>query len=122
MRATTRSVLGGPDPLKINIDAIEDRFARTPALAASLREVKFASATALLATYAGRAADLQPWLVGAQINRDRNLRLQYLAGMTASLYQETAIFDGIIAHRKYPSDLFEGSEKATEALKRLLSP
>ena len=35
----------------------------------------------MLATYSGRAADLAPWLKNADINRDRNLRLQYLAGM-----------------------------------------
>ena len=41
----------------------------------SLRETEFRSAVELLATFIGRAADLQPWLSDAQINRDRNLRL-----------------------------------------------
>ena len=35
----------------------------------------------MLATYAGQAALLKEWTRGAQINTDRNLRLQYLAGM-----------------------------------------
>jgi len=39
------------------------------------------SALSLLTTYAGRGPDLRPWLKGGHINRDRNLRLQYLAGM-----------------------------------------
>ena len=36
----------------------------------------------LLATYAGQAPLLKEWSQGAQINTDRNLRLQYLAGMS----------------------------------------
>ena len=34
----------------------------------------------LFSTYAGRASDLKGWLKDAAINRDRSLRLQYLAG------------------------------------------
>src|SRR5262249_12896237 len=49
-------------------------------VAKSLREVSLGSAVEMLATYAGRATDLKPWLKGADINSDRNLRLQYLAG------------------------------------------
>ena len=38
-------------------------------------------AASLLTTYGGQARDLAPWLADAEINRDSNLRLQYLAGM-----------------------------------------
>ncbi len=47
-------------------------------------DVALQSARALMATYAGRGRDLAPWLVGAEINRERHLRLQYLAGMAAN--------------------------------------
>ena len=30
--------------------------------------------------------DLRPWLADAQINTDRNLRLEYLAGMANNVY------------------------------------
>ncbi len=43
--------------------------------------MNFHSATDVLATYAGRAADLKSWLAGADINEDMTMRLQYLAGM-----------------------------------------
>jgi spermidine synthase len=46
----------------------------------SLREVGFGSATDLLAAHLADDQDLTPWLADAQMNRDRNLRLQYLAG------------------------------------------
>ena len=36
----------------------------------------------LLATYFGQASLLTEWSRDAQINTDRNLRLQYLAGMS----------------------------------------
>ena len=50
----------------------------------------------MLATYAGQGSDLQPWLKGAEINRDRNLRLQYLAGMAVNENQGKKIFDDIL--------------------------
>ena len=49
-------------------------------VAQSLREIGFNSATELFATFAGNEPMLRPWLADAQINRDRNLRLQFLAG------------------------------------------
>ena len=55
---------------------------------ASLSEVGFRSAIDLLSTYAGQASDLQPWLKGAEINRDGNLRLQFLAGMALNTAAE----------------------------------
>ena len=45
----------------------------------SLIEVDFNSAIDVLSTYANRGADMTDWLKDAQLNFDRNLRLQYLA-------------------------------------------
>lgn len=44
-------------------------------------DVGFKSAVDLLSSYAGQASDLTAYLADATLNRDRNLRLQYLAGM-----------------------------------------
>ena len=44
------------------------------------------SAHDLFANYAGRARELQGWTADATINRDRNLRLQYLAGSSMNLH------------------------------------
>jgi spermidine synthase len=64
---------------------------------------------ALLSTYAGQGLDLRDWLSDAQINTDRNLRLQYLAGMGLNAYQGAAIYNDIVSYRKFPEDLFIAS-------------
>ena len=64
----------------------------------------------LFDSYLGRASDLQPWLENAEINRDRNLRLQYLAGMSLNAVQSRAIHDQILSFRKYPEELFTVQE------------
>jgi len=79
--------------------------------------VGFPSIVDLLGRYAGRASDLQKWLSDAQINRDRNLRLQYLAGMDLNTYHEADIYYDIAANRKFPEDLFTGKAE-TRAMVR----
>ena len=78
-------------------------------VAESLEEVGFHSWVDLLATYAGQASDLNGWLKGAEINRDRNLRLQYLAGLSMNAQRSESIFDEMVLYRRYPRDLFTGS-------------
>jgi len=99
------------DAAPLRVDELQARLDRPDhaAAAESLREVGFASVADLLATYTGREEDLRPWLKGAVINRDANLRLQYLAGMGLNHYESTQIHDSIIAYRRFPEGLFEGS-------------
>ena len=61
------------------------------------------------ATYAGQQADMAGWLKDAVINTDRNLKLQYLAGLGLNLYQSDAIYQAMKQDAKYPEDLFEGT-------------
>ena len=42
----------------------------------------------------------------ATINTDRNLRLQYLAGLGLNQYTEASIFTEIAKHRTFPEHLF----------------
>jgi spermidine synthase len=70
-----------------------------------MREVGFNSIVDLLATYAGQRQDLLPWLEGAEINRDGNLRLQYLAGMALNVSMEGTIYSQILSYRRYPENL-----------------
>ena len=72
------------------------------------------SAGDMLGTYAGRGRDLAPWLADAEINRERHLRLQYLAGLAANTDQRFVIFQAILNYRRYPADLFVASAE-TEA-------
>ena len=108
-------LLGGTVPLRINLDELEARLA-SPAnarVADSLRAVGFPRAVDLLSTYAGQASDLRPWLAGAQINRDGNLRLQYMAGLAVNASQENAIYDQILTYRRFPFDVFQGSSDSS---------
>ena len=79
-------------------------------VAQSLGEIGIHSAIDLFATYAGRGQDLRPWLKDADINRDRNLRLQYLAGLGLNLRESALIYNGMLGHRRFPDDLFVGSD------------
>ena len=86
-------------------------------IAQSLREIGIFSAIDLFGTYAGRQSDMKNWLSDAIINTDRNLKLQYLAGLGLNLYQSDAIYKAMIREVKYPDELFEGSEETLKALR-----
>ena len=74
----------------------------------------------LFSTFAGRAADLKPWLKDAAINRDRNLRLQYLAGLGLNVYQAGPIYADMLMYRQDPGDLFVGSEELLQSLRAMI--
>ena len=75
----------------------------------------------LLTTYAGQAPLLKGWSTGAQINTDRNLRLQYLAGMALNQALATKILSSILADYRFPDRTFVGSPEAVQALKQALN-
>ena len=108
------------EPLRIGLDQLQARWQRETAAAESLKDAGFGSLIVLLATYGGQASDLRPWLAGAQINSDRNLRLQYLAGLAADLTQATQISDSLLPYRKFPDNIFTGSEARKDALRMIL--
>jgi len=90
-------------------------------MAQSLREIGFNSAIELFSTFAGRASDLKPFLKDAAVNRDRNLRLQYLAGLGLNVYQAGPIYSEMITYRGDPGDLFVGSEETLQALRTMIA-
>jgi spermidine synthase len=75
----------------------------------------------LLATYSGQAALLHEWSRGAQINTDRNLRLQYLAGMWLNSSLGEKILAGILWYYQFPEQTFVGSPERIQALQRALT-
>jgi len=111
-------LVGQAEPGPINVDALEQRLRRPDhaRVAASLDEVGIASATDLLATYAGRQDDLAGWLRTAQINRDMSMRLQYLAGWGLNFNHADLIYQTILSYRTFPQDLFKGSSEAVGAV------
>ena len=113
---------GHAAPQQIDLDSIQRELSQPEyaGVAQSLGEVGFGSAMALFATYGGQARDLAPWLAGAQINRDSNLRLPYLAGMGLNTYQNASIYDDMLKYRRFPDGLFVGSEAAKQYLREAI--
>ncbi len=112
-------LLGRLAQTPIDLDEMERRL-RTPEfaqVAQSLRKTGFYSAVDLFSTFAAQGPYLKPWLQDAQINRDRNLRLQYLAGLGLNQSQEAAIYWQILACRRFPENLFTASPERLQALK-----
>ena len=104
---------------RINVDEVQKRLddPANTAVAESLRQVGINSAIELFATYGGSRGDMQNWLRDAQINTDRNLKLQFLAGLGLNLYQSDAIYQAMKRDAKYPEDLFEGSPETLQLLR-----
>ena len=115
-------MLGQAEDTNINVDELQDKLdnADYASVRESLASIGFRSAVNLLSTYAGQGCDLQDWLKDAVINKDRNLKLQYLAGMGLNLYHEDNIFKDMLAYRKYPKDLFVASDQYKQELIRKL--
>jgi spermidine synthase len=110
-------MLGQPGPTHIDVGAITQRLSDpvNARIVSSLEEVGISSLFDLFGSYAGQRSDLAPWLKDAVINRDRNLKLQYIAGLENNSYDNASIFDEFTQYRHFPEDLFVASEdwKAT---------
>jgi len=115
-------LLGQTAPPRIDVEAIQRRLSRPEyaPVAQSLKEIGFYSAVDLFSTYAGQQADLENWLKDAMINRDRNLRLQYLAGMGLNLYQSATIYSTMLSYSRYPETLFVGSDALKQSLREAI--
>jgi spermidine synthase len=117
------------EPTVIDLDEFQERLDRPDhkPVKQSLRDVGFGEGLDwevevgidLLATYAGQARLLKDWTEGAQINTDRNLRLQYLAGMWLNSSMGERTLAGIRAHFRFPEKTFVGSPERVRAMKEI---
>jgi spermidine synthase len=128
-------LLGGAEPSRFDLEALNQMLEEKSYLPVkeSLMDVGFGTGNAnfssldrnviidLLATYAAKASDLQKWTADAQINRDNNLRLQYLAGMWFNTYASTSILQSILESYRFPDDVFVGSGAYAEMLRQTLA-
>jgi spermidine synthase len=112
-------LLGSVEPLRIDLNEMERR-ASAPKIAQSLSEVGMNSALDFFGTYAGRRSDVSAWLNDAVINLDRNLRMQYLAGYGLDLDNSATIYADILMHRRFPEDLFVGTEAQLDSLRKMI--
>ena len=111
-------LLGQVDGTTINLDEIDARLKRPEyePVRKSLEQIGMHSAVDLFATYGGSAEDMKPWMADAQINRDRNLRLQYLAGRGLNLYHADTIYAEMLPNARDPQGIFTGSEDLKQEL------
>jgi spermidine synthase len=114
-------LMGQALPLKIDPRAIEQRLQRPDyaAVRESLREAGYNSALDLLSTYAAQASDLRDWVRGAQINLDRNLRLQYLAGLGVNANLSDQIYNAMLQAAKFPENLMAGPPEGVSAMRSM---
>ena len=115
-------LLGRLETSPINIDEIQKRLDDTKysGVLSSLTEAEFDSAFDLIGSYAGRASDLAPTLSGAEINRDLNMRLQYVAGWGLNSVSSAQIYRELLSYRKFPEDLLTGTGERMDALREVL--
>jgi spermidine synthase len=104
-------MLAQKEPATIDLDAIDQKLAAPEyePVRRSLAEVGFYSAAQLMATFAVKKPEIDPWLADAQLNRDRNLRLQYLAGLGLNRYEADRIYRDMAQYRTFPEGIFTGS-------------
>ena len=111
-------MLGQPEATRIDIAAVSQRLGE-PAnarIVESLEQVGISSLFQLFGSYAGRRSDLGPWLKDAIINRDRDLKLQYIAGLGNNSYDNARIFEDFAQYRVFPESLFVASEEWKQML------
>ena len=111
-------ILGQRQPLRIDVLEVLARLDRLPTVQGSLRAVGFRSLADLLSAYVSSGTDLRPWLRDAEINRDRSLRLQYMAGLTVDRVEAPAVYQTLLTYRRYPQEIFIVPAGAEDLLRR----
>tara|TARA_B100001971_G_C18233150_1_gene565271 strand:- start:369 stop:2129 length:1761 start_codon:yes stop_codon:yes gene_type:complete len=99
-------MVGWVGEMKLDLLVLEEHLSRNLRVRQSLADVDFYSGSELLTSYVGQGSDLRPWLLDAQINRDRSLRLQYLAGLAIDENDAIQILTAMTQYRRYPNNLF----------------
>ena len=114
-------LLGTVGPPRIDLDRIDARLRASGAerLRGSLAEIGCDGAAELFASFAAAGPDLAAWLAGADINRDANLRLQYLAGLGVNAYEQASIYRSILGAGAWPEGVFTGSPARLKRLEKL---
>ena len=115
-------LVGQVDPGPIDVTAIQAKLSepRFEEVRRSLSEIGFHSALDLYGSFAGRATDMGDYLRDAPINYDRNLRLQYLAGLGLNQRAAGRIYVDITRARRYPEGVFAGSAADLDRLRSLV--
>ncbi len=116
--------MGKNGPMKIDLDDLFARLERPDyaEVARSLQEIGVGSPRELLSTYAGQKSDFTAWLKDAEITRDGDLRLQYLAGWGINSRLEDSLYQQIMRFRRMPRNLFAGTPERVASMLAAISP
>lgn len=117
-------LLGQCEATRIGSNKLQRRLDRADHLLVveSMREVRLGSARRLLNTYAGQASDLRTWLKDAEVNRDRNLKLQYLAGIGLNSDEPEEIYKTLLAFRRPAAGFFADTDVHEPAVPTAAQP
>src|SRR5690348_16351200 len=110
--------MGRAEPLKIDVDAAQDRLKRADydKVRESLAGINVHSLPDLLSVYTGNAVDLNPWISGADINHDGDLRLSYLAGWGINSQIADSLYRQMLQYRHDPTSMLVGSKPLVDAV------
>jgi hypothetical protein len=87
----------------------------------SLADIDMSSLNDLFSTYTGDARDMRPWIQGAPINTDTDLRLSYLAGWGINSTLEDTLYRKMLTYRRPPTSIFQGSPALLDPLMATLA-
>jgi spermidine synthase len=112
-------LLATVEPTRADVSTMLARLSRPEyaAVLESMVEVGYQTPVDLFATYAAHKNDLGEWLADAEINRDRNLRLQFIAGLGLNEYNSAGIYDTMARYRKFPDSLFVADDAWLQQLR-----
>jgi spermidine synthase len=103
--------MGQLEPLKVDLDRVQRRYdlPEHEPVRQSLRDIGVNNLFDLFSTYTGSAADLAPYVKGAAVNTDADLKLSYLAGWGINSNMEDYLYREMLRYRHMPTQVFSGS-------------
>lgn len=113
-------MLAQSEPKAIDFGLLSEKMASTEYqdVVSALRQIDLGDPVRIVSKYAGDASELADWLDDAEINHDKSLRLQYLAGISLNNHDEEAIYSSMVSRRKYPAKHVSANE-SDEAMLRV---
>ena len=115
-------MIGQPGPTLVDVAALDARFDSAPyaRVRKSLADIGIMSTVGLFSGYFGQRAGLASWLQGARINRDRNLCLQYIAGLERYADERVGIYRETAPNRTLPANLLIADDAWKDALSKAI--
>ena len=97
--------IGWADNTAIDLAEMQQRIDNNERLKANLDEVGIGSVPRLFRQYCGNHLTLKRTVENAEINHDRSLKLEYMAGLSLFFQEPDAIYSSITEFIDYPSQL-----------------